>query len=124
MKKILLLICFLSTLVLPAVSSAEQRIFCGRHDIVYNDDGTVSVWRYQNETVYDSLDDMFLSLFGYIPPKTIGESGYADLTSWNKDSLNNNSSSSKPRGRLIYTVEEANEAAKEGAVNKVRLKYK
>ena len=123
MKKILLSLSFLLALMLPTISSAEQRIYCGRRDIVYNEDGTVSVWRYDSEQVYDSLDDMFLDRFGFIPSRTLGESGYADLTSWNKGSSNNNSSSSKQRGRLIYTVEEASEASKDTG-NTVRIRYK
>ncbi len=123
MRKILLL-CLLFTLSLPSTVLAEQRIYCGRHDIVYNEDGTISVWRYENETVYDSLDDFFMEKYGFIPSRTLGESGYADLTSWNRDSSSNNSSSHKQRGRLIYTIQEANEVAKDGTTNKVRLRYK
>ena len=123
MKKILLLVSFLAVLMFAFISSAEQRIFCGRHDIVYNEDGTVSVWRYDSEQVYDSIDDMFMDLLGYIPPKTIKESGYADLTSWNKGSSNNNNTSTKTRGRLIYTVQEATEITKDTG-NTFRLRYK
>ena len=47
-----------------------------------------------------------------------------DMNKFNMANNNSSNGSGKTRGRLIYSVQEANEVAKDGSVNKVRLRYK
>ncbi len=91
----------------------------------YNSDGSITVKDdYANEEVtYDSLDSLYMAMYGFIPPKTLAENETAQRL--NIPMPNNNSNSSnKRRGRLIYTVQEANEVSKDGSVNKFRIRYK
>ena len=90
---------------------------------IYNDDGTVTVTQWGNSTTYDSTEDAYTAVFGFVPPLTIEESGYASLVPGNSNN-NNTSGSNKHRGRLINTVQEATEAAKDVSENKDRLRYK
>ncbi len=46
-----------------------------------------------------------------------------NITSPNNSS-NNQNGLNRQRGRLIYSVKEANEVAKDGSVNKVRIRYR
>ena len=131
MKRRFFIIALLTAVFVSANAWAGYRddgIHCEGKTITYNDDGTVTVkWDWDDEgTTYDSIDDMYLDFYGFLPPKTLAESGYDqyfNISSPNNNSSNNNNGSVKQRGRLIYTVKEATEIAKDTG-NTVRLRYK
>ena len=105
---------------------ADDDIGCGRKTISYNDDGSVTL-KYEGDEegiTYNSLNDMYMSLYGFVPPLTLEESGYKQMFNISSTSHNSSIGSNKTRGRLIYSVQEANEVTKEGTVNRVRLRYK
>ncbi|MBR6408879.1 MAG: hypothetical protein IKS23_01370 [Alphaproteobacteria bacterium] len=105
----------------------DDGIYCGGQTFIYNDDGTFTIrWDGGYEETYDSLDDYYTEMYGYLPDKNLADT---DLMTMFNISLPNNSSQSqsglnRQRGRLIYTVKEANDIAKEGSINKVRLRYR
>lgn len=106
----------------------EVGIGCNGKTITYNDDGSVTVsWdEWGEEVTYASIDDLYMDFYGFLPPKTFAEGGFDQMFNIalpNNNSSNNNNGSVKQRGRLIYTVQEATEIAKDTG-NKVRLRYK
>ena len=131
------LIAFLTTVLISASAQADpigpgdfggDGIQCSGKTYTYNADGSVTVkWDWDDEGVtYDSMDDYYMDVYGFIPPKTFAEGGFDqmfNITSPNNSS-NNQNGLNRQRGRLIYSVKEANEVAKDGSVNKVRLRYR
>ncbi len=95
----------------------------------YNDDGTITVTVQDSDYTFDSAEEAYEYIFGFVPVINLAESEYANWEIPSGFSLPSSSSSSssgldRQRGRLIYTVREANEVAKEGSVNKFRLRYR
>ena len=93
----------------------------------HNEDGTVTVSYWWGDEVFDSAEEAYEYIFGFIPALNLADSEYAGwitLSSANNSSPSSSSGLDRQRGRLIYTVKEANKVAKEGAVNKIRLRYK
>ena len=86
----------------------------------YGENGGIQVKNMNGEVVatYDSMDALLIDRFGFVPELTI------DMNKFTMASSQNSNGSSKTRGRLIYTVEEAMQVVKDGSVNKVRLRYK
>ncbi|MBR6408891.1 MAG: hypothetical protein IKS23_01430 [Alphaproteobacteria bacterium] len=130
------LIAFLTIVLISASAQAGiaqvdfggDGIQCSGKTYTYNADGSITVkWDWDDEGVtYDSMDDYYMDVYGFIPPKTFADGGFDqmfNITSANNSSQNQNGLS-RQRGRLIYSVKEANEVAKEGSVNKVRLRYR
>lgn len=104
----------------------DDNIWCGGQTFTYNDDGSVTVtWDGWDEgTTYDSLDDLYESLYGDAPRNLEGSDLALMFGITLPQNSSNNNTSVKHRGRLIYTVQEATEVAKEGSVNRFRLRYK
>ncbi len=105
----------------------DDGIWCGGQTFIYNDDGTFTIrWDGGYEETYDSLDDYYTEKYGYLPDKNLADTDF--ITIFGISLPNNNPGQSngldRPRGRLIYTVQEASEITKEGAINKVRLRYR
>ncbi len=120
-----ILFTFFATFLLGiGCARAESSIMCSSVSFTYNDDGSVVASTRRGDTTYASAEEAYLAVYGVVPTMTIEETGYDTLFGLNNSSNNSSSSSNKHRGRLIYTVQEANEVAKDGAVNKVRLRYK
>ncbi len=127
------LIAFLTATFISAGAFAENNeeigIGCNGKTVTYNDDGTVTLtWDDWDEgTTYNSLEEMYMDLYGFVPAATLAESGlgqYFNISSPNNNSNQSHNGLDRPRGRLIYSVKEATEVTKEGAVNKVRLRYR
>ncbi len=100
----------------------NQSVACNDMNIEYGDGGGVTVKNYNGEVVgtYENIDDMFLQMFGYIPEMQLSESSMTPPSNHNTTS---SSSSNKQRGRLIYTVKEAESLSKPTG-NKFRIRYK
>lgn len=100
----------------------------GEVQLTYGEDGSVTVqytsWGEEIIQTYDSVEDMLFAFYGFRPEMTLSEDIRNLMSGGHNNNSNSSNASSKTRGRLIYTVEEANEATKEGAVNKIRLRYK
>ncbi len=105
----------------------DDGIWCGGQTFIYNDDGTFTIrWDGGYEETYDSLDDYYMEKYGYLPDKNLEGSDLALMfgITLPQNSSNSGNGLNRPRGRLIYTVQEASEITKEGAINKVRLRYR
>ena len=101
--------------------SAYARCYYGEnYSFDYGENGGVQVKNQDGEVVatYASMDALLLDRFGFVPEVNI------DMNKFTAAGHNSSNSSAKTRGRLIYSVQEANEVAKDGSVNKVRLRYK
>ncbi|MBR6408813.1 MAG: hypothetical protein IKS23_01040 [Alphaproteobacteria bacterium] len=101
----------------------------GEVQLTYGEDGSVTVqytsWGEEIVQTYDSVEDMLFDFYGFRPEMTLSQDIQNIMSGGNQQNASNNSNSShKIRGRLIYTVQEADAVAKEGSVNKVRLRYK
>ena len=107
-------------------SFAAQMIDCYQANVSYDEQGRVTLTDDNGNVMgtYDSEDAMLADVFGL----NISSDWNDVYTSFNNsyNSSNNSSSngSDKRRGRLIYSVEEANKVVKEGAVNRFRLRNK
>ena len=107
---------------------AEGSVGCNGKSFTYNADGTVTVTTdWGDEYIYASWEEAYMDIYGFIPAKSWEEGGfdtYFNVNHSNNNSSNsNNSGSVKQRGRLIYTVKEATEVAKDTG-NTVRIRYK
>ncbi len=106
-------------------SFAAQMIDCYQANVSYDDQGRVTLTDDNGNIMgtYDNTEAMLADVFGL----NISANWNDVLTNFNNSynsSNSSSSSSSKTRGRLIYSVEEANAAVRDGAVNKIRLRYK
>lgn len=105
-----------------AVSAEEKYIDCNRKSFTYNEDGTVTVNTWRGDETYDSAEEAYIAVYGFVPSLKISDS---ELNGLFQSANEQNSSSSNSNGRIkkIYTVEEATRLSKPTG-NRFMVRYK
>lgn len=119
---------FVLSLILSSLiafnSFAGKMIDCYQANVSYDAQGHVTLTDDDGNVMgtYDSEEAMLADVFGL----NVSSNWNNVLKSFNNNynPSNNSNASAKPRGRLIYSIQEATDAAREGSVNRVRLRYK